>query len=108
MRQPQLTLVRKLPTPIPADVRHNPTAEEFDLWSQHPVTRWVAKAYAIAIDAHIAAWSDLLGQKKTPEELAQAQVEYRTRADAYNAFLQTTHADYLRRIDETEWKEIYG
>lgn len=99
---------KRLPAPIPTDDRHNPTADEFEMWTQHPVSRWVAKAYAAGVDANIQAWNGLLSQAKTADELMQARIEYRTRADAYAAFLQTTHADYLKTNDEKEWTETYG
>lgn len=98
----------RLPAPVPTDDRHNPTADEFETWCQHPVSRWVAKAYATGLDANVKAWAELLTQSATAEELFQARIEYRTRADAYAAFLQTTHADYLKMNDEKEWTEKYG
>jgi len=107
MRQP----VRRSaspPTPQPTELRHNPTADEFQQWCEHPVTRWVAKAYAVGHDGNLAAWADLLTKPATPEELARARIELSTRADAYAAFLETTHADYLKRNDEQEWIAQYG
>ena len=99
---------KRLPTPTPTELSYNPTADEFEFWTINPVTRWVAKAYAAGIEANVKAWAELLGQDKTPEELMRAKLEYLTRSDAYAAFLQTTHADYLKTNDEKEWKEIYG
>lgn len=107
MRQPQ-PIPKRLPAPIPTDARHSPTADEFEMWTQHPVTRWVAKAYGAGVDANVLAWADLLSQTKTAEELMLARIELQTRSDAYAAFLQTTYADYLKTNDPKEWIETYG
>ena len=107
MRQPT-PKPAALPTPRPTELRHNPTADEFQQWCEHPVTRWVAKAYALGQDGNLAAWADLLTKPATAEELARARIELSTRADAYAAFGETTHADYLKRNDEQEWQRQYG
>lgn len=96
-----------LSVPKPHVVNHSPTADEFASWCEHPVTRWVASAYEAGIQANIAAWRGMLDGGKT-ETLAMDRIELRTRADAYRAFLETNHADYLRLIDPKEWMKTYG
>jgi hypothetical protein len=97
------------PTPIPAEVRHNPTASEFELWCAHPVSRWVAKAYALGIAANERLWESALRSGSfTPDELMLLRKEVHTRVDAYEAFLQSTHANYLSTVDPKEYKETYG
>ena len=71
------------------------------------MSRWVAKAYAQGAEANIDAWEDMLGKDVTDAELVKAKVEYWTRSDAYAAFLQTTHADYLKTLDPEAWEKVY-
>lgn len=95
-----------LATPKP-EARLTPTADEFAAWCEQPVTRWVAAAFAHSATAAVDEWTNLLSFGK-PENLALAQKELRTRADAYLAFLQTNHARYLQILDPQAWKETYG
>lgn len=106
MRKP-VSQPKPLPTPQPTTLRHNPTADEFAMWCQHPVTEWVAKAYAIGVDANTASWTAMMNNDATPDDLLRAKIEFQTRADAYSAFLQSTHANYLSTNDPKEYRELY-
>jgi hypothetical protein len=98
----------RLPTPTPTDVRHNPSADEFALWCAHPVTRWVAKAYALGIAANERLWESALRDgSPTAEHLNMLRKEIHTRVDAYEAFLQSTYANYLATVDPETFKENY-
>lgn len=86
-------------TPKP-DTRITPTADEFDAWCEHPVSRWVAAAYAAAADAQAAQWAGYFTSApgKDAPPLESLRTELFTRMDAYRAFLQTTHKDYAKLL----------
>jgi hypothetical protein len=99
-----------LPSPKPTQLRHSPSAAEFQQWCENPVTMWVAKAYGAGAEMNKAAWARLLNgsAEMTPDDLHRARVAYSVRADAYAAFLETTHSDYLKLNDPEEWSNVYG
>lgn len=70
-----------------------PTKEEFEAWAQLPVTRWVALVMANMAEVQKSAWVHMswVGGVHNPEKLT----EYRTRADAYMAFIETPYERYL-------------
>ena len=77
-----------------------PTEEEFRAWQDHPVTQFVAEAYRIKAEAQRAAWGRMLDYPATsPQALQSERDVLKTREDAYNAFLETTFADYLAVVD---------
>lgn len=75
-----------------------PHPEDFDAWCENPITRFVATAWANAADAQKDVWLALSwgGGNPDPEKL----IEYRTRADAYMAFLETPLEAYARLIEK--------
>ena len=82
-----------MPTLPKPDARIKPSQDEFEAWTLHPVTRYVAAAWQAAADAQREAWTNetwLSGEAK-PETL----LELRTRADAYSAFLETGLERYV-------------
>jgi hypothetical protein len=79
-----------LPKP---DTRVTPSQDEFSAWAEHPVSRFVAAAFARAAEQQREAWVDqswATGQAD-PNELAIL----RARADAYMAFLETGLERYV-------------
>jgi hypothetical protein len=103
--QPTRFLPRK--APVPGNIALVPTVDEFATWCEHPVTRWVAAAYAASAEQNkqqwlAATWNDDL---VPPEKLALMRVEYFTRADAYKSFLATAWEDYLHTNNFEAWNE---
>ena len=84
----------KFRTETPKPDRHAkpPTAEEFAVWCELPVTRWVAARYEAQALACREAWTreSWDGGAANPEKLA----ELRVRADCYMAFMQTNWNRY--------------
>lgn len=78
---------------------HEPTADEFAAWCEHPVTRFVAKAYEAAAEKQREEWIKVSwgGGKMDP----LLHTELRTRADAYMAFLETGIDDYRGLVQRT-------
>lgn len=95
-------------TPVPANVSLVPTEEEFAVWCEHPVTRWVAAAYAKGVEANRQAWLAKSWQEARTDDAA-AMIAMRnelfTRADTYQAFLETSWADYLNTNNPEAWEE---
>jgi hypothetical protein len=79
-----------LPRP---DARITPTADEFDAWCEHPVTRYVAAAWQAAAVAQREAWT--AASWSSGEADPNTLLELRTRADAYSAFLETGLERYV-------------
>lgn len=61
------------------------------------MTRFVATAYAIGAGLNEAAWHQLSWVQADPDPLKL--VEFKARADAYQAFLEVGHEDYAKTID---------
>lgn len=78
---------------IKPDSRIIPTTDEFESWTQHPVTRFVAAAWEAAALAQRDDWlaRSWGGSNCDPLELRTLQ----TRADAYSAFLETGLEQYV-------------
>ena len=82
-----------LPKP---DARIAPTADEFDAWCQHPVTRYVAAAWQVAAARQREAWTEASWNPDAdPAKLLVLRLELITRADAYSAFLETGLERYV-------------
>lgn len=79
------------------DTRITPTEDEFESWCQQPVTRFVAAAMHAAALTQRDAWERLSwgAGEADPKTLC----ELRTRADAYNAFLETGLREYVAIIE---------
>lgn len=82
-------------TPKP-DARIAPTQDEFDAWCENPVTRYVAAAWERSAIVQRDAWT--VRSWSSGEADPALLTELRTRADAYNAFLETTLEDYERAL----------
>lgn len=75
-----------------------PTNEEWEIWKDNPVSRWVFKALQTSAEAQLQAWiSSSWGQTlegPTPEpdpNLLTKLLVLKTRADAYLAPEQTSY-----------------
>lgn len=85
------------PLPKPDPRAQVPHPEDWDAWTQHPITRFVATAFYAAAEHQREAWFDLswTGGNADADELTRL----RTRADAYMAFLETTLGEYAKLIE---------
>ncbi len=83
-------------TPKPDSKALIPHPDDWESWCQHPVTRFVATAYANAAQAQQDVWMALSwgSGQCDPVKL----IEYRARADAYNAFLETTLEQHAKQV----------
>ncbi len=85
-----------LPKPDPRALVPHP--DDFDAWCEHPVTRFIATAYAACAAAQRDAW---LTASWTTGDADPVQLNtLRTRADAYMAFLETGLNDYAKLIEK--------
>lgn len=84
-----------LAQPVPDD-RLPPTPEEFAAWCEHPTTRWVAAAWLKAAEAQKEQW--IAASWGAGDADPNLLLEWRTRADAYLAFIQTGRENYERII----------
>lgn len=80
-------------TPRPEPTGYLPTEDEFAAWCEHPVTRFVATAYANAAQAQQDEWLKVSWSNQELDPMAHK--ELRTRADAYEAFLETGLSEYV-------------
>lgn len=81
-------------TPQPSN-RLIPTQDEFDAWCQHPVSQFVAEAYRLGAVLQREEWAKKFDARLIPADIALTRLELKTREDAYQAFLETTLADYI-------------
>lgn len=70
----------------------SPTKDEFLLWQDHPVTRWVIKAVKAHAEAQKSAWLDASWDKGEANPLLLC--ELRTRSDAYAALHEATYLSW--------------
>lgn len=85
--------------PTPAKVPFElPTKEEFIVWSENPVTSFVALAYRIYGELQKEDWikSSWDGGIVDPIKLTGCKA----REDAYRAFIECTYEDYVKAIKE--------
>lgn len=73
-----------------------PDAEDWAAWCEHPITRFVAACLQLSAEKQREAW--LAQSWGSAQADAAALVEYRTRADAYMAFLETPLEKYAELI----------
>ena len=92
--QPQ----RAAPRPRPDFKAAPPHPEDFAVWCEHPVTRFVAAAMQAAAIKQKAAWVDASWGSGQASELWLSTL--RARADAYMAFLETGLEEYARALEE--------
>lgn len=84
------------PVPKPDFSANAPHPEDFAAWCEHPVTRFVAAAFLSAAKKQQEAW--IAGSWLTGEAPPMLLNELRTRADAYNAFLETGLSRYVELL----------
>lgn len=70
------------------------TEEDYLAWRDHPVTRWVFGAMAHVAEAQREHWGETSWESgsSSPELL----LELRTRADAYRAIIDVSHAQLIQ------------
>jgi hypothetical protein len=85
-----------LPRPALHPATAFPSREEFDAWCRDPVTRFVATAYAISAKLNEEAWRQVSWVQADPDPVKL--VEFKARADAYEAFLTVGYARYAEII----------
>lgn len=75
----------------------NPTKDEFLLWQDNPITRWVVQAVKAHSQMQKDAWLSASWSKGECDSLLLT--ELRTRSDAYAALHETTYEG---------WCELHG
>lgn len=63
--------------------------EDFRLWAEHPVTRWVMQGAALFADQQKQAWTEASWSQGLCDPMNLN--ELRTRADAYAALFETEY-----------------
>ena len=76
------------------------THDEFQAWTENPVTQWVMRAMECGAAAQEAAWASCLGEVNPDTDLGMLRNELRTRADAYRALSQTSYEDWCNILGE--------
>lgn len=71
-----------------------PTKDEFLVWKEHPVSRWVFLALQTASQAQQTAWLNQSWERGEANPLLLT--ELRTRADAYDALQASTYEDWCK------------
>ncbi len=97
MPEPRAPRPAPPPLPKPDHNQAHPHPEDFAAWCEHPVTRFVARAFEAAAIKQRETWVDnsWTGGEAEPELL----LELRTRADAYMAFMETGRDEYVAIIE---------
>lgn len=77
-------------------------AEDFATWRDNPVTQWVFAGCRKAAADNKDLWVKLSWDAGRTDEtgLAEALIELRTRADAYEALAETTYEGWLESNGE--------
>ncbi len=83
--------------PKPDPKARVPDPEDFAVWCEHPITRFVATVWQIASEAQRDEWTALSWGTGVADPLILT--ELRTRADAYRAFLETGLEQYAKLIE---------
>ena len=69
-----------------------PTEEEFTAWRDHPVTRFVLKAYEKMAEEQKRQWADVSWEGGHCDSFELCQL--RTRADAYRSMSESDLSDF--------------
>lgn len=72
------------------------TEEEFASWRIDPVTQWVIGELAKAAEAQREAWAATSWEGGVCDPMLLK--ELKTRADAYSALSEITHADLVEKL----------
>lgn len=96
----QVQPIRSAPGPVPKPDLNSPIPhpEDFAAWCEHPVTRFVAAAWAHAAQAQCEAWMRESWQTGLAD--LNKLIELKTRADAYNAFMEAGLEQYVAIIEQ--------
>lgn len=86
------------PLPRPDFQAKAPHPEDFAAWCEHPVTRFVAAAYATSAKKQAEAW--MAASWTCGEANPLLLMELRSRADAYNTLLETPLEQYAHVLGE--------
>lgn len=74
-----------------------PSEDEFAAWREHPVTRWVEKAYEKMAEEQKAAWVEQSWEGGHTDSFELCAL--RTRADAYKSMSEASLSDFAAAID---------
>lgn len=90
-------------TPKP-DARILPTQEEFDSWTLHPVSRFVAQSYANQAKKCRDQWTALFNSRLVPVDLDAQRRLLSSQEECFRAFLESEYLDHLRSVDPESWR----
>lgn len=75
-----------------------PSAEEYQAWRDHPITRWIMEACRKAAEDNRRNWATAAWESG---EANQAHLtENRVRADAYMALAETAYEGWVETHDQ--------
>ncbi len=84
-------------TPKPDPNALTPHPDDWEAWCAHPVTRFVAAAYFNAAQEQREAWLNVSWGAGQCDPIKL--LEWRARADAYMAFLETTLEEHAKHVE---------
>jgi hypothetical protein len=107
MKHPARPQPPKSKTPQPAPKGVIPTQEEFEVWCEHPITRFVATSHAnMALEAKNAWIAMTWGRESVDADtICDALLVLQAKAETFRAFLDATWLDHLKAVDPKSWKE---
>ncbi len=83
-----------------------PTEDEFKSWQLHPVTQFVAEAYAAKAKECRDKWNDLFGRNLVPADLETQRRTLFTAEECFRSFLENTYLDFLKSADPDAWSRV--
>lgn len=92
-----------LPKPEP---RILPSQDEFDSWTLHPVTQFVAASYAAKAKECQEQWGALFRIKIKPKELDSRRKILSAQEEVFRAFMESHYLDHLRSVDPDAWSRV--
>ena len=88
------------PTIQPDRSGYIPAPEDFAAWMQHPVTRFVARAYQVLVEEQRAEWMRRTWDGETVALDPLLHKELTTRADTLRGFYESTYEDFVTRVQQ--------
>lgn len=91
---------------INPDARITPTQDEFDSWTLHPVTRFVAAAYAAKTKECQDRWTALFRSNLVPVDLDTQRKILSAQEECFRAFTESAYLDFLKSADPEAWARV--
>lgn len=91
---------------IKPDARIIPTQDEFDSWTLHPVSQFVAAAYAAKAKECQERWAALFRSNLIPTDLDTQRKILSTQEECFRAFLESDYLDFLKPANPEAWARV--